>query len=191
MTEPVRIGDHAFANLRYIRDAMERATAFTSIPGVGGVIIGASAIVTAFVAQPLRGDRWLAAWLADAVFAAIVAFALMVRKASRAGVTLRSPAARRFFVSYFAPIAAAALMTVAIVRAGDHSLLPALWLLCYGASFISSGAFSIRVVPVMGVCFMALGIAALFIPFGNVLLAAGFGGLHIIFGFVIARNYGG
>jgi len=81
VTEPVRIGDHAFANLRYIRDAMERATAFTSIPGLGGVIIGVSAIVTAFVAQPLRGDRWLEAWLLDAVFAAVVAFALMLRKA--------------------------------------------------------------------------------------------------------------
>jgi hypothetical protein len=191
VSEPARIGDHAFANLRYIRDAMERATAFTSIPGLGGVIIGASAIVTAVIAQPLRGDRWLTAWLLDAVFAAIVAFALMARKAARAGVTLTSPAARRFFVSYFAPIAAAALMTIAIVRAGDHALLPALWLLCYGASFIASGAFSIRVVPVMGVCFMALGIVALFIPLGNVLLAAGFGGIHIIFGFIIARNYGG
>jgi hypothetical protein len=191
VTEPVRIGDHAFANLRYIRDAMERATAFTSIPGVGGIIIGASAVATAFIARPLQGDRWLEAWLLDAVFAAVVAFVLMQRKASRAGVTLRSPAARRFFVSYFAPIAAAAAMTIAIVRAGDHALLPALWLLCYGASFIASGAFSIRVVPVMGVCFMVLGIAALFIPFDNVLLAAGFGGVHIVFGFIIARNYGG
>jgi len=191
VTEPVRIGDHAFANLRYIRDAMERATAFTSIPGLGGVIIGVSAIVTAFLAQPLRGDRWLEAWLLDAVFAAVVAFALMLRKASQAGVTLTSPAARRFFVSYFAPVAAAALMTIAIVRAGDHALLPALWLLCYGASFIASGAFSIRVVPVMGICFMLLGIAALFIPFGNILLGAGFGGVHIVFGFIIARNYGG
>jgi len=191
VSEPVHLGDHAFANLRYIRDAMERATSFTSIPGTGGVIIGVSAIVTAFLAEPLRGDRWLAAWLLDAVFAAIVAFVLMLRKASRAGVKLTSPAARRFFVSYFAPIAAAALMTVAIVRAGDHALLPALWLLCYGASFISSGAFSIRVVPVMGICFMLLGVAALFVPFGNFLLATGFGGLHIIFGFMIARNYGG
>lgn len=170
---------------------MERASAFTSIPGAGGVVIGVSAIVTAVVAQHLRGSDWVEAWLADAVFAAIVAFVLMARKASRAGVTLRSPAARRFFVSYFAPIAAAALMTVAIVRAEDYALLPPLWLLCYGASFIASGAFSIRVVPVMGVCFMTLGIAALFVPFGTLLLAAGFGGLHIVFGFIIARNYGG
>lgn len=191
MPEPIRIGDHAFANLRYIREAMERAGSFTSIPGVGGVIIGVSAIVTAFIAQPLHGTAWLEAWLIDALFAAVVAFALMTRKASRAGVTLTSGAARRFFVSYFAPIIAAALMTIAIVRAGDHALLPALWLLCYGASFISSGAFSIRVVPVMGICFMLLGVGALFTPFGNLLLAAGFGGLHIVFGFIIARNYGG
>ena len=191
MSEPVHIGDHAFANLRYIREAMERAGSFTSIPGTGGVIIGGSAIAAAIIARPLHGNAWLEVWLADAAFAAIVAFALMLRKASRAGVTLTSPAARRFFISYFAPIAAAAVMTVAMVRAGDHELLPALWLLSYGASFIASGAFSIGVVRVMGICFMLLGIAAVLTPFANFLLAAGFGGIHIIFGLIIARNYGG
>jgi hypothetical protein len=40
---------------------------------------------------------------------------------------------------------------------------------------------------------MFAGVLALLAPatWGNLLLAAGFGGLHIIFGILIARKYGG
>jgi hypothetical protein len=117
----------------------------------------------------------------------------MARKAGKAGVSFRNAAARRFFVSYFAPVVAAAVLTLFLVRSGFFAALPAMWLLLYGASFVSSGAFSIPVVPVMGVCFMVLGLAACFVPFAvaNALLGAGFGVLHVIFGVVIARRYGG
>lgn len=174
---------------------MERATAFTSIPGWGGCAIGVSAVATAIVAAryALQPRLWVITWLADAVVAVIIAAVTMSIKARRAGVSFTSVPARRFFVSYSAPLIAAALITLALVRSGMFAPLPAVWLLLYGASFISSGAFSIRVVPVMGICFMFLGLAACFVPLsiGNILMAAGFGGLHILFGFIIARSYGG
>jgi len=193
VSEPVRLDDHAVANLRYIRETMERAGAFTSIPGWGGFAIGWTAVIAAVIASRLFDLAWLKLWLGEAVLATIIAAATMALKASRAGVTLTSPAARRFFVSYFAPIIAAAVMTLMLLRAQWYEAMPAVWLLSYGASFISSGSFSIRVVPQMGVCFMLLGAAAAWVPFSmsNALLGIGFGGLHIIYGLIIARNYGG
>lgn len=185
--------DHALNNIRYIRETMERASAFTSIPGWGGVIIGISAIITAVIAHSRPSGEWLLIWLGDAVVAAIIGGGTMAWKARRARVSFGSKAARRFFVSYFAPLFTAAVLTLVLWRAGAIEALPAVWLLLYGTSFVSSGAFSIRVVPVMGLCFMVLGVAASFVPFSaaNILLGIGFGGLHILFGYIIARSYGG
>jgi hypothetical protein len=192
--EPAPIHEHALSNLRYIREAMERASAFTSIPGWGGVAVGISAIIATVMAQPYAGTRrWLLTWLAEAVVAAVIALTTMIRKAQRANVSFRGGPARRFFSSYFAPIAAGAALTCLLGYHGLYAMLPATWLLLYGASFISSGAFSLAVVPVMGVCFMVLGVIACFATpaAANALLGVGFGGLHVVFGYLIARRYGG
>ena len=194
MPEPVRIDDHALDNLRYIREAMERSSSFTSIPGVGGAIIGATAIVATWLgSSAIDPARWMRIWLLEAVVAAIVGAITIAIKARAAETPFMSGAARRFFISYSAPMIAGALLTFGLAAAGHYELMPALWLLLYGTAFVSSGAFSIRLIPVMGVCFMLLGCAALFVPLagGNVLMGIGFGGLHVLFGILIARSYGG
>ena len=192
---PDALRDHAVSNLRYIREAMERASAFTSIPGWGGVAIGVSALITTAIAEPMIASprRWLAAWLIEAAVAAVIGASSMWLKAWRAETRFMSGAARRFFISYFAPMTAGAVLTATIAHTGSYAALPATWLLLYGAAFVSSGAFSLRVIPLMGVGFMLFGVAAALVPLSvsNLLLGAAFGGLHIVFGAIIARNYGG
>jgi len=185
--------EHAAESLRFIRDTMERAGSFTSIPGWGGFSIGLTAIAASVVAQPRSGNACLAVWLAEAVLAAIIGAAAIAMKGRRTGTSFTSPTAKRFFVSYLAPMIAGAVVTLALWRAGAFAAMPAAWLLLYGTAFVSSGAFSIRVVPVMGVCFMLLGCAAAVVPFNvaNVMLGCGFGGLHVVFGLIIARRFGG
>ena len=189
-TPEVRAAEH----LRFIRDMMARSGSFTAVPGWGIVAMGVTALPTALIAglQP-TAEGWLAVWLLDAVLAASLGAVALWWKTRRSGVSLRSGPGRKYLLSLLPPFVAGLLLTVAAWQGGYVDLLPALWLLLYGAGTITGGAYSVRAVPLMGVGFMALGAVALLVPFawGNGLLAVGFGGLHIGFGLIIARNYGG
>lgn len=190
----VPLHHHAAENLRFIRDTMERAGAFTAVPGWGGVLMGITALAAAALAagQP-SVDRWLLTWFAEGWLAFAIGGVAMVRKAARLETPLTAKPGRRFLLAYAPPILVGAMLTLALYQAGFSVLLPALWLLCYGAAVMAGGALSVPAVPVMGGCFLALGVAALFAPAGagDWLLAAGFGGVHIGFGVYIARRHGG
>jgi hypothetical protein len=173
---------------------MERASAFTAISGWGLVLVGISAVATGVAAwQSTNVNRWLALWLADALVSFAIATAATVRKARLSKMPLFSMPGRHFALSFASPMLVGALLTLVLHRAGLSNALPGTWLLLYGTGIVTGGAFSVRVVPVMGLCFMAEGAAALFLPaaLADLLMAAGFGGLHIIFGIIIARRYGG
>lgn len=191
---PAALHDRAMDNLSFIRSAMERAGTFTAVPGWGGVAMGGSALLAASLAATRSTTHeWLVVWLAEAVVGSAIGGMAMRRKARRIGAPMFGRQGRRFFLSYAPPIIVGALLTAVLYRGGLASALPGTWLLCYGTGVVTGGAFSVRIVPVMGLCFMALGTLALAgpAPWGNWLLAAGFGGLHIIFGALIARRYGG
>ena len=192
--EPTPLHLRALDDLRFIRETIRRSASFTAISGLGQVAVGASALLAALVAARQPSDeRWLAVWLVEAVLALAIAAASTARKARRAGETLLSGPGRQVAASLAPPLAAGLLLTLALTRSGDYTLMPGTWLLLYGAGVIAAGAFSVRVVPVMGLSFMAVGACALAAPggWGDGLLAAGFGGLHVGFGFVIARRFGG
>jgi hypothetical protein len=183
----------AMDNLSFIRSTMERATAFTAVPGWGGVAMGATALVATLLAHGRPPAEWLAVWLSASVLALGIGGWTMALKARRGGTSVLSYSGRRFVLSYVPPLAVGALLTLVLVRAGLYAALPGTWLLLYGTGVVTGGAFSVRVVPLMGFCFMALGAIALLVPpvWGEWLMATGFGGLHIIFGLIIARRYGG
>jgi hypothetical protein len=192
--KPVALDDRARDNLRFIRETMERASSFTAVPGWGGVAMGITAIGAAVVASRQQTDSsWLITWLVEAVVAFAIAAWSMMAKARQASVPLLAGPGRKFALSFAPPMFTGALLTIVLFHAGYTSAIPGVWLLLYGTGVVTGGAFSIRIVPLLGLCFMVLGAVALFCPatWGNGLLAAGFGGLHIIFGAIIARNYGG
>jgi hypothetical protein len=185
---------HAIEDLRFIRETMENAASFTAVPGWGGVAMGVTALATACVApRPSSTRAWLITWLATALCAFAFGALAIYWKARRVGTPVLTRPGRKFLLSLFPPLWAGAVISLAIYSTGLERLLPAIWLLLYGVGVMSAGTFSVRVVPLMGLCFMLAGVGALFCPaaWDNAVMAAGFGGLHILFGTIIARRYGG
>jgi len=194
MGEPRAIHTHAIDELRYIRDTMARAGHFSAIPGWGGVVMGVTALAASAVSgPPARSGRWLAVWLAELAIAVVIALVAIARKARRSNSPLMATPTTRFARVMLPPLAAGAILTAVFAANGLTDRLPGCWLLLYGTSAATGGTLSVRLVPIMGVLFMALSVAAFLAPpsWGNVFMAAGFGGLHIVFGGIIARNHGG
>lgn len=192
--EPPALHVRAMDNLAFIRDTMEAAGSFTAVSGWGMVAVGIIATIAAVIAfaqHSAVGSLYV--WVAAAVLAPCVMLWAIVRKARRAHVPLLAGPGRKFILSFSPPMLVGALLTIVLYRAGVVDAIPGMWLLLYGTGVVTGGAFSVRVVPVMGICFMLAGVIALFTPssWNDMIMAGAFGGLHIAFGIPIARRHGG
>jgi hypothetical protein len=184
-TAVTSFGEHAEESLRFIRRTMERSSTFTAVPGLGGAGMGVIGLTAAILAaNQASAERWLVVWLVAAAVALGIGLTTMWRKAARLGAPLAGAVGRRFTMSLAAPLVAGAALTWGVWMNGDWALMPAVWLLLYGAGVLAGGAFSVAPVRLLGLTFMALGGAALVTPpaWGNVWLGIGFGGLHLVFG---------
>jgi predicted phage tail protein len=123
----------------------------------------------------------------------VIELSLTARKARTLGLPMDSGPGRKFALAFTPTLLAGAILTAALTPAAPRDLLVGTWLLLYGAGVTAGGALSVPVVPVMGASFMVAGVAALLLPAAsaNWMMVAGFGVLHIAFGFFIARRYGG
>ena len=192
--EPERLSDRAIDNLRYIRETMERSASFTAVPGYGGMLMGVTAIAAAYIAnrQIYLVDA-LHVWLVEAVLAFLIGLLAMWQKSKIAGQSLLSAPAKKFALSFAPPLIAGGIVVLGLWRYGHYYEMAPVCIVSYGAAVACGGAFSVRVIPVMGWCFIAIGALAFALPttFGNLMMAASFGLLHIVFGAIIARRYGG
>lgn len=191
---PSALHARAIDELRFIRSTMERAGAFTALPGWGGVAMGVTALAAGIIAHRTATDgQWLLVWLAEAVIATTIALVTISAKMAASGVRLAAMPTRRFALAFVPPLAAGAVLTIVFVQHGSTTALAGCWLLLYGTALTTGGALSVRVIPLMGVAFMTLGVVTFLAPAGwrDLFMAIGFGGLHIVFGVLIARRYGG
>ena len=186
--------NRAMDNLRFIRETMERASSFTAVPGWGGVVMGVSAIGAAYVAsQQASTKAWLLTWMVEALLAFVIGGWAMDRKARAAELPLLSGPGRKFALGLAPPMFAGVILTIVLFRMVGLDLVPGMWLLLYGTGIVTGGMFSVRIVPIMGLCFMLIGVVALVLSpsWNNVVMGFGFGVLHIVFGVIIARKHGG
>jgi|GEM_PF-653494 len=185
------------AQLAFIRSTMENAAVFTSVPGRGQIAVGCTALAAAYIAAqiPFAQDpqRWLLIWMFEAVLATSISAFTMQRKAARAGQSLMSGPGKKVLMNLMPAMFAGALLTLVMHMAGADRAVPPMWFLLYGTAVISGGAFSVSIVPVMGLSFLAFGSVIAFTPLAWVdwEMALGFGVMHIVYGAVIARKHGG
>lgn len=180
--------------LQFIRHTMESATSFTAVPGWGMVMLGGTALAVAFLARRVDSQlTWVVLWLGEALLAGLISLVAMVKKTGSLAKLAASIPARKCALSLAPPLAAGAVLTIVMMEQHLYSVLPGMWLILYGVAVITGGAFSVRVIPVMGICFAIFGTLALAMPsnWANGIMAAGFGGLHVVFGLLIARRHGG
>jgi hypothetical protein len=182
------------ADLRFIRETMESASAFSAFSAPGLFLIGGIAGVAGLVAhwQPDQVRR-LVVWLVAAAVSAIVGALSTAWKTRGLAQPLMPGPARKFALSLAPALFAGTLLTIALARADSFSVLPGAWLLLYGAGLVAAGAWSVSTVPQIGAAFMGLGAFALLAPseWGDWLLIAGFGGLHVAFGAIVGWKHGG
>jgi hypothetical protein len=194
MSESSALHARAMADLRFIRETMESASAFSAFAGWGLIVIGGVATACGLVAarQPTHLG-WLTAWVAAAAVSAVIGALSTARKARTAQEALIPGPARKFALSLAPAVVSGALLTGALARGERFDLLPGMWLLLYGAGLVAAGAWSVRVVPIIGTAFMVLGAVGLLVPlaWSNWLLIGGFGGLHVAFGLIVGRKHGG
>jgi len=193
MSDPA-LHERASSDLAFIRSVMERPVRFTAVPGWGGVAMGLCALIAAPAAhvQPTP-VRWLVVWIVAAIVAGGIGAWSLSRKAKRAGASLVRGPGRRFIVALAPPVAAGAVLTAVFAHAGLWEAIPGLWLVSYGVTVLTAGAFSVRAVPVMGTVSFIAGAVAFLLPgsWNDAVMAIGFGGLHVGFGVYIARKYDG
>ena len=199
-TSPAALHERAEQNLQYIRDLMESSSSFTGVSGTGYMLAGLSALLATWLAmQQETAFSWFLVWMGELLVGGTLAIGFTISKAHRQGESLWSTTGRKVLYAFIPPMIVGAVLTIFFLQINFIELLPGIWLCVYGAAVMTAGAYSVAVIPLMGGLFLALGTVVLFVNasgpqvlyFGNMWLGAGMGVFHLVFGFIIWKDYGG
>jgi hypothetical protein len=185
----VRIDSHAAATLRYIRSSMEGAK-LLAVPGSAGVVLGTIALIAAALCLvPELHKYWVGIWLSAALLGAVLGSILIVRESSLRDLRLVGTPLLKFALCLSPSLGAGLVMTAVHWFGGNQHAIPGTWLLLYGCALLTASAATTRIIAALGAMFVLFGLAALLLPddLQILMLGAGFGGLHIVFGFLIGR----
>lgn len=186
----VHLDSHAAATLRYIRRSMEGAV-LLAVPGSAGLILGTIALLaTALCLAPELHKFWVAIWLSAALLGAVLGSTLIVRESSLRDLRLHGTPLLKFALCLSPSLGAGLVMTAVHWFGGNLHAIPGTWLLLYGCALLAASAATTTIIAALGMLFVLFGLAALLLPdeWQLLMLGAGFGGLHIIFGLLIGRS---
>jgi hypothetical protein len=186
---PVQIDNHAAATLQYIRASMESASSL-ALPGSAGIAMGLVGLLAAlFSSAPSLHHLWLPIWMVAALMATVLGGSLVLRPSELHELPLIGAPITKFALCLLPSIFGGAVMTAVDWTYGNLHAIPGTWLLLYGCALVAASVATTRTIGLMGASFIALGLIAFALPDDLQMLAlgVGFGGLHILFGFLIGR----
>jgi hypothetical protein len=203
----------AAAELKVIRQLMERPIRFSTMSGLSGIWAGAAALsglgLDLYFTHLFQHQGDLALWANMAVWGGVFAvafagvWALTRRREKKQGMPAWSSVKTRILLTILPPfLCGVGLTAVLVLRwliarvpggADQLDLVPAIWMLFYGIALWQLGEFSPPEVRVLGAAFILAGLAsaALFQSCPYFTLGVTFGGFHLAYGSIIWMRYGG
>jgi len=175
---------------------MERAGRYSHVSALSAAVAGALALAGAIVSKvlqvnynvPARAAPLAAVWGAVLCLSILQAAAFHIAKCRRRGEPAWSHLTCQVVVAMLPALFVGAAITVYGFQTGQLDLLPPIWLLAYGSSLMGLGLYAGGRIQIVGALFMLLGAAGLWWwkEYGLRLMFAGFGGLHILLGVLLA-----
>lgn len=197
--------EEALERLNEIQRIAERTTLYTMLPGLPAVIGGILALggcaasfamirsldFKALLHLPFSTQLgFCVMWTVLGGGAIVQDVVLTSRAARRRGAVPLSRPGQFAALSLSPSVLVAIALTVQFLGDFQIQYVAPAWMMCYGTGVYAAGLFSVRLPRLLGLAFIAGGMASLFFlaDYGVVLVAATFGGLHILFGLEIMRR---
>jgi hypothetical protein len=189
---------------------MERSSRFISLSGLSGIAAGICALAGAwFAKQKLEdyyvifdkqgyGDDSFHQLKIDLFIIAMVvlaaawasAFYFTWRKARHNKMPVWDMSAKRLTINMFIPLVAGGLFIMAFYQHDEWRYIAPACLVFYGLALVNASKYTLTDIRYLGYCEIILGlINTQFVGYGLYFWTAGFGLLHIIYGFVMWWKY--
>src|SRR5690606_35729992 len=191
-------------DLYEIKDLMQKSSRFISLSGLSGILAGVYALIGAAIAYLLVTKSARQYLILDgytfrmilldlflvAFFSIVTAIFLTTRKAKKNGEKVWDSSSRRLIVNFMIPMVAGGLYILIILDQQKYGQTAALMLIFYGLALVNASKYSIGDIRYLGYIEILLGLVCALLPgYGFWLWVAGFGVMHIIYGFLMYYKY--
>lgn len=196
--------------LTEIRSLMEKSSRFISLNGLSGIFAGIFALIGAVIAfNYLHSyNRYNYAYLMDgrvnsdfylffflnALFVLVSSLSFgsyfTIRKAKRNNQSIWDATSKRLLINLMIPLFSGGLFCLILLYHGLIGLIAPATLIFYGLALINASKYTLNDIRYLGICEIILGlIGSVYIGYGLLFWAIGFGLLHIIYGSVMYFKY--
>lgn len=201
--------DQYISDISEIKNIMERSSRFISLSGLSGVFAGIYALIGAW----LVFNRMYSAvdsgytrvfrhsFNSDVKFMMAVATGVLIlalstgiffttRKARREGLKIWDNTTKRLLINLMIPLATGGIICLMLLTKQYYTMVAPATLIFYGLALVNASHHTYRDIRYLGLTEIVLGlIASMYLGYGLLFWAVGFGLLHIVYGAFMYFKY--